>query len=66
MQFFQKAKKSHSPKIEEGKSKDMLLHELDEYLHELSSDLTEIFDKAMPEEKVMLKTKITAMLEKMR
>ena len=44
----------------------MLLHELDEYLHELSSDLTEIFDKAIPEEKVMLKTKITAMLEKMR
>lgn len=51
---------------EEHKEKDMLLHELDEYLHELSSDLTEIFDKAMPEEKVMLKTKITAMLEKMR
>ena len=51
---------------EENKEKDMLLHELDEYLHELSLDLTEIFDKAMPEEKVMLKTKITAMLEKMK
>ena len=51
---------------EENKEKDMLLYELDEYLHELSLDLTEIFDKAMPEEKVMLKTKITAMLEKMK
>ena len=51
---------------EEHKEKDKLLHELDEYLNELSSDLTEIFDKGMPEEKVMLKTKITAMLDKMK
>ena len=51
---------------EEHEEKDKLLHELDEYLYELSSDLTEIFDKAMPEEKVMLKTKITAMLDKMK
>lgn len=51
---------------EEHEEKDKLLHELDEYLHELSLDLTEIFDKAMPEEKVMLKTKMTDMLEKMK
>ena len=51
---------------EEHEEKDKLLHELDEYLHELSSDLIEIFDKAMPEEKIMLKTKITDMLEKMK
>ena len=51
---------------EEHKEKDMLLHELDEYLHELSLDLTEMLDGALTAEKALAQQRISAIIATMK
>lgn len=52
--------KANTPADKEQKMKD-----LETYLKELSSDVVGIFEEATPEERTMLKAKITTLLQKM-
>lgn len=49
---------------EKNKSKDEQMKELDRYIQELSSDITEMIVKASPEEKAVLRQKITTLANK--
>ena len=51
---------------EAHKDKEKLMHELEEYLHELSADLTEMLDGALPEEKALAQQKISAIIATMK
>lgn len=42
------------------------LHELEAYLQQLSSDITEMIDDASPEEKATLRQKMTVLAEKIK
>ena len=49
---------------EEGKDKAEKMKELENYMKELSSDVTEMISDASPEEKSMLKTKLSTLISK--
>ena len=49
---------------EQGKDKQAKMRELEEYMKELSSDVTEMIGDASPEEKSMLKNKMQVLMQK--
>ena len=51
---------------EQGKDKQAKMKELEEYMKELSTDVTEMIGDASPEEKSMLKTKMQTLLQKIQ
>lgn len=51
---------------EMGKDKQSKMKELEEYMKELSTDVTEMIGDASPEEKSMLKTKMQTLLQKIQ
>ena len=55
--MYMESKEMHEPKATQMK-------ELEKYLHELSSDITEMIHDATPEEKLMLKEKLTGLTSK--
>lgn len=57
-------RKTYMERKMHGGGKEAQMHELEKYMQELSSDITEMIDGASPEEKQMLKTKISALATK--
>ena len=57
-------RKTYMERKMHGGAKEVQMHELEKYLHELSNDITEMIEGASAEEKQMLKTKITALATK--
>ena len=51
---------------EQGKDKQAKMRELEEYMKELSSDVTEMIGDASPEEKAMLKNKMQVLMQKIQ
>lgn len=51
---------------EQGKDKQAKMKELEEYMKELSTDVTEMIGDASPEEKSMLKSKMQTLLQKIQ
>lgn len=58
------ARKMYMESKELHKGKEVQMKELEKYMHELSSDVTEMIHDASPEEKQMLKNKITELVGK--
>lgn len=54
---YMESKETHQPK-------EMKMKELEKYLHELSSDITEMIHDASPEEKTLLKQKLSTLSTK--
>lgn len=54
---YMESKEMHQPK-------EMKMKELEKYLHELSSDITEMIQDASPEEKTLLKQKLSTLSTK--
>lgn len=54
---YMESKEMHQPKTTQMK-------ELEKYLHELGSDITEMLEDATPEEKTLLEKKMAALVEK--
>lgn len=57
-------RKTYMERKMHGGAKETQMHELEKYMHELSSDITEMIEGASSEEKQMLKTKISALAAK--
>ena len=57
-------RKTYMERKMHGGGKETQIQELEKYMQELSSDITEMIDGASPEEKQMLKTKISAFATK--
>ena len=57
-------RKTYMERKMHGGGKEAQMQELEKYMQELSSDITEMIDGASPEEKQMLKTKISALATK--
>ena len=57
-------RKTYMERKMHGGGKEAQMHELEKYMQELSSDITEMIDGASPEEKQILKTKISALATK--
>ena len=51
---------------EQGKDKQAKMKELEDYMKELSSDVTEMIGDASPEEKAMLKNKMQVLMQKIQ
>ena len=51
---------------EQGKDKPTKMRELEEYMKELSTDVTEMIGDASPEEKTMLKNKLSVLMQKIQ
>jgi len=51
---------------EQGKDKQAKMRELEDYLKELSTDVTEMIEGASPEEKSMLKNKMQVLMQKIQ
>lgn len=51
---------------EQGKDKQVKMKELEDYMKELSSDVTEMISDASPEEKTMLKNKMQVLMQKIQ
>lgn len=51
---------------EQGKDKQTKMRELEEYMKELSTDVTEMIGDASPEEKAMLKNKMQVLMQKIQ
>lgn len=60
------ARKSYMESKEMHQDKTTQMHELEKYLRELSADVTEIIDDASPEERAILKDKITTLAGKIK
>lgn len=58
------ARKMYMESKELHKGKEVQMKELEKYMHELSSDVTEMIQDASPEEKQMLRAKITELAGK--
>jgi len=59
-------RKGYMEAKEMGKDKQSKMKELEEYMKELSTDVTEMIGDASPEEKSMLKTKMQTLLQKIQ
>ena len=57
-------RKTYMERKMHGGGKEAQMQELEKYMQELSSDITEMIDGASPEEKQILKTKISALATK--
>lgn len=57
-------RKTYMERKMHGGGKEAQIQELEKYMQELSSDITEMIEGASPEEKQMLKTKISALATK--
>ena len=57
-------RKTYMERKMHGGGKEAQMQELEKYMQELSSDITEMIDGASPEEKQMLKTKFSALATK--
>lgn len=57
-------RKTYMERKMHGGGKEAQIQELEKYMQELSSDITEMIDGASPEEKQILKTKISALATK--
>ena len=62
----ERARKGYMETKEMGKDKQEKMKSLEEYMRELSSDLTEMISDASPEEKTMLKNKMSALMQKIQ
>ena len=57
-------RKTYMERKMHGGGKEAQIQELEKYMQELSSDITEMIEGASPEEKQILKTKISALATK--
>ena len=57
-------RKTYMERKMHGGTKEAQMHELEKYMQELTSDITEMIEGASSEEKQMLKTKISALATK--
>lgn len=57
-------RKSYMESKETHQPKEMKMKELEKYMHELSSDITEMIGDATPEEKALLKQKLSMLSTK--
>ena len=57
-------RKTYMERKMHGGGKEAQMHELEKYMQELSSDIIEMIEDATPEEKQMLKSKISALATK--
>ena len=57
-------RKTYMERKAHGGAKEAQMHELEKYMQELTSDITEMIEGASSEEKQMLKTKISALATK--
>ena len=60
------SRKSYMESKEMHKDKASQMHELEKYMQELSSDLTELIEGASPEEKQLLSTKMATLAAKIK
>lgn len=58
------SRKTYMERKMHGGAKEAQMHELEKYMQELTSDITEMIEGASSEEKQMLKTKISALATK--
>lgn len=58
------SRKGYMEAKEQGKDKQHKMHELEEYMKDLSEDVTEMIADASPEEKAMLKSKLNMLMQK--
>ena len=59
-------RKSYMESKEQGKDKQTKMKELEDYMKELSTDVTEMISDASPEEKTMLKNKMQVLMQKIQ
>ena len=57
-------RKTYMERKMHGENKEVQMHELEKYMQELTSDITEMIEGASPEEKQMLQKKISALATK--
>ena len=57
-------RKNYMERKMHGGAKEAQMHELEKYMQELTSDITEMIEGSSPEEKQMLKSKISALATK--
>lgn len=57
-------RKTYMERKMHGGPKEAQMHELDKYVHELTDDIMEMLEDASPEEKQMLKSKISTLAAK--